>query len=437
MAPAGAAQDRGDGPLVASPPVSAARAKEPRPPFPLQLARYVSLTLKEAHEDSIVLFASALAFVTVVSLIPLLTAFSFIGARVFHQYPQRTLEVFVQVLPYSEATVVEKMGEFLDQAETLHGFGLAVFLTTALLGFATVEEAMNRIWNISRSRPFRVRLLSFFLLLFWAPVLIGVTFSSLIVLRQSPALRQLFAESFLLHLLPLAATIVGLTTLYWLVPYTPVRLRNALAGALVASILLEMLRVGFGSYIRFFHGVNVVYGSFAFALLFMLSIELTWMIILLGSEAAYTAQHFRVLSHGLNRHPPVQAAWVGLGAVALIARRFAKGESILSLDALADRLSLPSREMELILRPLLAGNLLRVLEDQGYFLGADPQKLRVEQVLETYDHRSQRGARLAGGELSARLEGLIGDLAHLRAERLGDLTVADLIAPPGDETLSV
>lgn len=410
--------------------------KEPRPSFPLQLARYVALTLHQAHEDSVLLFASALAFVTVVSLVPLLTAFSFIGARVFHQYPQRTLEVFVQILPYSEETVVEKMGEFLDQAETLHGFGLAVFLTTTLLGFATVEEALNRIWNVSRSRPMRVRLLSFLLLIFWGPVLIGVTFSSLLALRQSPALRRLFEESFLLHLLPMAATIVGLTTLYWLVPYTPVRLRNALAGGLLAAILLEMLRVGFGTYIRFFHGMNVVYGSFAFALLFMMSIELTWMIILLGSEAAYTAQHFRVLSHGLHRHPPVQAAWVGVAVVSLIARRFARGEPILSLNALADRLSLPSREMEMILRPLLSRNLLRSFEDQGYFLATDPQRLRVEQVLEAYDHRAVRGAELAGGELQGRLEGLIGDLASLRAQRLGDLTVADLIAPPGDLTIS-
>lgn len=410
--------------------------KEPRPSFPLQLARYVSLTLHQAHEDSVVLFASALAFVTVVSLVPLLTAFSFIGARVFHQYPQRTLEVFVQILPYSEETVVEKMSEFLDQAETLHGFGLAVFLTTTLLGFATVEEALNRIWNVSRSRPMRVRLLSFLLLIFWGPVLIGVTFSSLLALRQSPALRRLFEESFLLHLLPMAATIVGLTTLYWLVPYTPVRLRNALAGGLLAAILLEMLRVGFGTYIRFFHGMNVVYGSFAFALLFMMSIELTWMIILLGSEAAYTAQHFRVLSHGLHRHPPVQAAWVGVAVVSLIARRFARGEPILSLNALADRLSLPSREMEMILRPLLSRNLLRSFEDQGYFLATDPQRLRVEQVLEAYDHRAVRGAELTGGELQGRLEGLIGDLASLRAQRLGDLTVADLIAPPGDLTIS-
>ena len=103
-----------------------------KPSFPRQLARYFALTLRQANEDSVLLTASALAFVTVLSLVPLLTAFSFIGARVFQQYPQRTLEVFVQILPYSEETVVEKMSEFLDQAETLHGFGLAVFLTTTL-----------------------------------------------------------------------------------------------------------------------------------------------------------------------------------------------------------------------------------------------------------------------------------------------------------------
>jgi DNA-binding IscR family transcriptional regulator len=188
--------------------------------------------------------------------------------------------------------------------------------------------------------------------------------------------------------------------------------------------------------VRFFHGVNVVYGSFAFALLFMMSIELTWMIILLGSEAAYTAQHFRVMSHGLHRHPPVQAAWVGLAAVSLIARRFARGEPILSLNGLADRLSLPSRETERILHPLLTHGVLRSFGDQGYFLAADPHRLQVEQVFRAYDHRAGRGAELAGGELQARLEELIGDLARVRAERLGELTVADLIAPPADLTFS-
>lgn len=395
-----------------------------------KLARFFALTFRQSHEDSIFLTASALAFVTVLSLIPLLAAFSFVGARVFSQYPQRSLEVFVQILPYSDKSVVDKMAEFLDQAETIHGYGAATFFLTTLFLFTNVEEAFNRIWNVSRRRPLPTRLLSFVLLLFWGPLLVGATFSSLILLRQSPALRVIFERSFLLAVLPFVGTVVGLTTLYWWVPYTRVKLRNALAGGLLAAILLEMLRQGFASYVELFRNVNVVYGSFAFALLFMLSLDLTWTIILFGSEAAYTAQHFALLARGLHRNPPVQASWVGLAALALIARRLGRGEPLLSREALADRLCLPIRELDRILHPLLTHRLLRVLDDQGYVLATDPHQLPVERVLAAYDHRAVRGAELAGGDLRDRLEGLIGDLAAVRAGHLDSLTVADLLLPP-------
>lgn len=395
-----------------------------------KLARYFALTFRQSFEDSIFLTASALAFVTILSLIPFLAAFSYVGARVFSQYQQRSLEVFVQILPYSEKSVVDKIGEFLEQAETIHGFGLATFFITTLFLFSAVEEALNKIWNVSRRRPIRTRILSFVLLLFWGPLLVGATFSSLIVLRQSPALRLFMEESFLLNVLPFLSTVVGLTTLYWLVPYTTVRLRNALAGGLLAGILLELLRQGFASYVEFFRNVNAVYGSFAFALLFVISIELTWSIILFGSEAAYTAQHFALLSRGLHRNPPVQASWVGLAAVTLIARRFARGQPILSREALADRLCLPIRELERIVHPLLTHNLLRVLGDHGYVLGTDPHHLHVETVLAAYDHRARRGAELAGPGLAEHLEDLIDTVAATRAGALGPLTVADLLQAP-------
>lgn len=396
--------------------------------FGRQLARYFALTLKEAHEDSVLLTASALAFVTILSLIPLLAAFSFVGTRVFQQYNQRSLEVFVQVLPYSEETVVDKIGEFLEQAEALQGFGVIAFFVTTLLAFATVEEAFNHIWNVSRRRPFRVRLLSFSLLLFWGPLLIGGTFSSLILLRQRPGLRLLFEESFLFNLLPLVATVVGLTILYWVVPYTRVRFGNALAGGLLAAILLEMLRRGFASYVEFFRGINAVYGSFALVLLFMISLELTWAIVLLGSEAAYTAQYFGLLSRGLHRHPPVQASWVGLATVFVIADRFARGAPMLSREALAARLHLPLKELERIVRPLLHAGLLRLTGQGGYALAVDPQQLPVERVFEAYDHRARRGVAPLDPAARARLEEVIGDLFAARAERLGSLTLAQLIA---------
>ena len=320
------------------------------------------------YEDGVLLTASALAFVTVLSLIPLLAALSFIGARVFSQYPRRSLEIFVQILPYSDKSVVDAIAEFVDQAATIHGVGVIAFFVTTLFLFATVEETFNKIWNVSRRRPCAAAPVSFLLLIFWGPLLVGATFSSLILLRQAPALRRLFEESLLLNVLPFAATVVGLTMLYWRVPYTSVQLRSALAGGLLAGILLEILRESFGTYVEVFRNVSIVYGSYAFALLFMISIDLTWTIILFGAVATYTAQHFSLLAHGLHRHPPVQAAWVGLAALALIARRFDRGEPPLSREALADRLCLPTTELERILRPVAAQGLLQLVGDHGYAL---------------------------------------------------------------------
>lgn len=425
----GDVETSGDATVVGRPP----RRDDGGPYFPGKLARYFHLTFRQSYDDAILLTASALAFVTVLSLIPLLTAFSFVGARVFSQYPQRSLEVFVQILPYSDKSVTDKIGEFLDQAETIHGLGVVAFFATTLLLFSTVEESLNKIWNVTRRRPLRVRLFSFGLLLFWGPLLIGATFSSLIVLRQSAAFRRVFQESVLLNVLPFVATVVGLTMLYWVVPYTTVRLRNALAGGLLAGILLEMLRQGFGSYVEVFRNVSIVYGSYAFALLFMISVELTWTIILFGSEVAYTAQHFALLARGLHRHPPVQASWVGLAALALIARRFNRGESALSREALADRLSLTLGEVERLLHPLTAQGLLKLHDDYGYGLAADPREIQVERVLAAYDHRARRGAELVGGEIAERLEELIGALASTRSGTVGGLTVADLLASAATE----
>jgi membrane protein len=400
-----------------------------RPSFPRQLTRFFALTFRQGYEDSILLTASALAFVTILSLVPLLAALSFVGARVFSEYPEKSLEVFVQVLPYAEKNLIDKLREFLGQAETMHGFGLIALFATTLLAFATIEETFNKIWNVSRRRPFRYRLLTFFLLLFWGPLLIGVTFSSLLLLRQSTALHQLVRGSLLLHVTPFLATVVGLTLLYWLVPSTRVRFRNAFVGGLFGALLLEILRQSFGYYVEFFHGVSTVYGSSAFALLFMISIELTWTIVLLGSEAAYTAQHFALLSRGLHTHPPVAASWVGLAALAYLAARSRnwdlEGEP--SSDELASHLSLPARDLERTLHPLLARGLLRQTPDLGYLLGREPAALRIEEVFEAYEHRSRRSVEHIGPDLRASLEHWIATLAAARAASLGPLTLADLL----------
>lgn len=416
----------------------AAPTRRERPSFLRRIASFFRLSLRQANDDSILLTASALAFVTVLSLIPLLAALSYVGARVFSQYQQRSFEVFVKILPYAEKPITDKLAEFLAQARALHGFGVAAFFVTAMMVFSTIERTINKIWNVGRHRPIRVRVATYLLLMFWGPALLAATFSSLILLRQSPAFRQLVQRSVVLGVLPFVAALVGLVMLYWFVPYTPVRFRNALAGALVAAILLELLRFGFGLYVDFFRNVSAVYGSFAFALLFMISIELTWAIILYGAEVAYTAQHFPVLSLGLYRHPPMQAAWVGLAAIAVISGRFVRGEKSLSEDELAARLKISPQELDRVLHPLLTHDLLRRTEagEPGYLLAADPHEIALDQIFQAYDHRARRAVQPLPQDLRHRLEALVAGTALTRGNALGQTTMADLLQTD-EETLAL
>lgn len=399
-----------------------------------RIGRFFLLTLRRAHEDGVLLTSSALAYVTILSLIPLLAASSFVGARMFTEYQQQSLEFFVQVLPYHEASITEQLSKFLEQAEGLKGWGILAFFATALFAFGTVEETINRIWNVSRRRPFRVRIFSFTLMVFWGPILIGATYSSLIVLRNKFG-RELLETSIVLNLLPFLVGLLGLTMLYWMVPYTAVSFRCALTGGLGAGILLELLRRSFGLYTGLLTNPSAIYGRFAFALFFAISIQITWAIVLLGSEIAYAAQHYGALARGLlEAH--AQGRWVGLASAVALAERFDSGSPITSAEDLADRLLMPSDQLAPLLEPLIEAKIIETTggRSRGYLLSQPPHKLPVERVLQAYDERSHRVFDPLGKRLQARLEKLASDTETHRREGLGELTLAELIDTKATKT---
>ncbi|MGD2115613.1 MAG: YhjD/YihY/BrkB family envelope integrity protein [Acidobacteriota bacterium] len=399
-----------------------------------RLGRFFLLTFGRSHRDGVLLTSSALAYVTILSVIPLLAAFTFVGARIFSRFQQETLDVFVQVLPYHEATITEQLEQFLTQAQELQGWGLIAFLATSLFAFATVEETINRIWNVSRRRPWRVRLLSFTMLIFWGPVLIGVTFSSLFLLRQTLG-EGILESSVALNVAPFLALLLGLTMLYWLVPYTAVSFRCALAGGLAAAILFEILRQSFGLYVGLLSRPSQVYGRFAFALFFAISIQVAWTIVLYGSELAYCAQHYGALLRGMGREPHLQGRWLGLAAALLLTESLDRGEPIAELSELSDRLVVPPDELVPILEPLLAAEILRPTEgrERAYLLARPPHKVRLEQVIAAYDEGSERMFQPLPESLRGLLEGLSRKVEELRARGLGESTLAELLEERAEE----
>ena len=89
----------------------------------------------------------------------------------------------------------------------------------------------------------------------------------------------------------LRGTVKAQTTrmLFWLVPSARVRLPAAMIGAVVTTGLFSLVRYLFGIYAA--HLVsgrfNFIYGAVGLSLIFLISIEVMWLVILLGVQISY------------------------------------------------------------------------------------------------------------------------------------------------------
>jgi len=394
--------------------------------------RFSMLTLRKSGRDGITLHASALAFSTVFAIIPLLAAFLFVGGHVFAAYRPQVIGILRQVLPYTEDRLLEQIGEFLNQAQHLRGVGLGGFVLVSLIAVASVETTVNRIWNVTSARSWGKRIYSFVMLLLWGPLLIGAAYSTLALLRRQTTFDRLWHESPLFMAIPFVVTTFGLTMLYWLVPNTAVRARYALAGGLSAALLLELLRGGFKLYLAFAPGLSVVYGGFALALIFMVSIDAAWTIVLLGCEISYTAQHFKAMSRRRRTIEPLEGGWLGLAVLSLVAEAERAGAPSMAIEDLASRLELPSDTLRLAVAPLVAGRWLKEAgrSAEGLKLGVALDRAKLEELFALYDGRQTMLFATLPPENAGALRRLQDELIACRKAALGEHVVEPAAAPP-------
>ena len=270
-------------------------------------------SLRKSAADAIAVEAAALAFSTVLALVPLLAAFLFIGEQVFSEYPAKILNILGEVLPYSEDALITHIRDFLIQAETdprprpgrLRAGGADRL-------FQRRGDAQPHLERRPRRARWRMRAGSLLMVLLWGPLLIGAVSRSSACCASRPGFERVFQSSTFLQSLPFMVTLVGLTMLYWLVPHAPVRFRAALRGRRHRRTAPRSSAARLRRYLKPRPGMSIVYGGFALALIFMTSIHLSWLIALIGSEIAYVEQHFKALRRrGWVPQPP-EGRWLAL-----------------------------------------------------------------------------------------------------------------------------
>lgn len=250
-----------------------------------QLAQHV---WKHFKEDRCFDEAASLGYTSLLALVPLLAVIFVVVAAFpnFSEWSARLQQLLLEnLVPTVGEQVSAGIGSFLSSVSSLTLPGTIALIITALLLMFRIEVAFNRIWRVERPRSLINRIIMYWAVLTLAPLMMGgaMVFSAQNLFSDrgfhdliSPGLYQ--AGVLLLN------TVV-FTLIFLLVPNCRVRLRAALVGAVLSSILFELAKFGFVAWVSNAN-YTVIYGALATVPIFLLWLYLVWVVVLLGASLA-------------------------------------------------------------------------------------------------------------------------------------------------------
>jgi membrane protein len=252
------------------------------------LARFLGDLARAQYRDQLMLRAGALAFTTLLSIVPVLTVALVTVGRVQPERAAVVVQAIATVLPFSSGRVQATLAAFAQRTAALGWVAIAISVVVTFNAFWQIEEVINAIWGLPRRRRWEVRLVSIATVVVTGPLLLAALFSGLYWISAGVSYRAVAPA---LRPLPAVIAAVVLTALYRWVPHTRVPWRAAFAGAGVGALALTIIHLTFQTYLDLSSDLNVIYGSLALLLAFLLSLFLLWFAVLLGAEASWVVGH--------------------------------------------------------------------------------------------------------------------------------------------------
>ena len=375
--------------------------------FLLKQMRIIVFAARGFSDDKVNLRASALTFYSLLSVIPV-AAIAFAIAKGFN------LEANLKQLIFEKFQSQQEVLTFLQteaenaikatQGGYIAGVGMIILFWSVMALLNHIESSFNHIWQISSSRPWYRKFTDYLTIMLIAPVFIilssGITFyiSNKLpgFLNSAPILDILKpAISFLVKFSPYLFSWITLTILFIIMPNAKVKFIPALVGGIIAGTILQGLQ---WLYIDLQFGItklSYIYGSFAAVPLFIIWMQSSWIVVLLGAEISFANQNisrYEMESEALHISNYQKRALV-LMIMHMIIRNFTLGEKPISASYIAANLKIPVRLARDILQDLSNVNLVSIIHENEekerlYQPALDVNRLTVSYV---FSHLDKRG----------------------------------------------
>ncbi|MFP7723510.1 YihY family inner membrane protein [Lysobacter sp. A3-1-A15] len=264
-----------------------------------RLSTFYRFVARRVLDDNLFQAAGALSYTTVFALVPLsMVVFGVLAAFPgFADWSDRLSDyIFSNFVPTSARSVEGVLKQFSANADKLTAAGVIALLVSLLITLNGVETTFNRIWRVKAARP---RLGRF--LVYWTVLTLGalIAAASLAVSARFFAMAVFetqvgdMLESTVLRLTPMVLEWLAFAAIYRVVPHRTVKWRHALVGALLATVLFELVKWALGMYLGTFGNYSRIYGGLAFVPIFLLWVFLSWVAVLLGASMASAMSAFR------------------------------------------------------------------------------------------------------------------------------------------------
>ncbi|MCK4842135.1 MAG: YihY/virulence factor BrkB family protein [Methylococcales bacterium] len=333
----------------------------------IKILKVFLLSVQGFNRDLCQLRASALTLYTLLSIVPVI-ALLFGIAKGFgfeKKLEQQLLEksseqdtMMLQLIDFSQNMLSSTKGGVVA------GIGIVVLFFTVIKVISNIEESFNHIWKIQKSRPLARKLSDYLSLMVLAPVLLIMSSSMTVFVKtkitwlvekihlpEFGSKMVLYAMSFS----PLLIMIGLFSFIFLFMPNQKITIKAGVIAGILTGILFQIVQWGYLTLQLGASSYNAIYGSFAALPLFLIWLQLVWIVVLFGCEISFYVQNFNSYRHS-DRFSNLSFSLkktIALQICHFIVTCFSSGVKAPNAELIASELSLPVSVTQKILTELI------------------------------------------------------------------------------------
>jgi len=350
------------------------------------------------------------------------------GSRIA-EFPPQLQRAIVQVFQYVDETDFSKLG--------VAGSLLLVFTVIKVMG--KIEKTFNTIWGVREERSFHRKFADYVSVLVVVPLLLLATMSLTTALSSGRIVDLLRAHvgplywvyTRIIKLSGIVMLCAGFAFLYSFMPNTRVRLFPALAGGVAGGILWAMAQFGYINGQIGLTRYNAIYGTFAAIPIFLFWVYLSWLIVLFGAEVSFAVQNHRtyVLERAVTETAFATRELLGFVVMYEVCKWFTEHGGPWDVLEFSHRHGIPLRlTLDVIHTLTEAGLLVRSVNGEETVVpGRDPAKIDLWEIEKAFRGKADGTVELLLRDPKNPLSGILSEWGEQVQRGLAGKTMEEVL----------